>query len=639
MAFQAAALVPVLAVGLVLLAQYRQHTTDETLRDARTQASNMADLAVGPVLPSADLSTVSPAVVQAAMRRVLSRPVVRSQVLRLKVWDPTGRVLASDAPELLGQHFSIDGHVAAALAGHGTSEITHLTDDENAQERRFGTAVEAYVPLHSKDSDAIVGVLEVYMPYEPLAADLRRGEQALMVNLGRGLLCLVLSLGVLTSAITARLRGRTRRAQHLADHDALTGLLSRSAFEQHLDQLVRAGEPAAVVLADLDDFKRINDALGHPGGDVLLRHAASALVAATPGGLVARLGGDEFALLLPGVDSLLDAENALARLHETLRTEVDIEGIPVSPAASLGAVLFPSQCSSAVGLLQRADTAMHVAKTRTSGAALYDPAHAPFDAAQLQLLADLRRAVPAGQLLLHYQPQVSAADGRLTSVEALVRWQHPERGLLAPGAFLGLAERTGLIVPLTRWVLDTAAAQVAAWDLAGLSVTCSVNISARDLADPSLVSSAVAAVRRHGVAAERLCLELTETAIMEDPAGARQVLTAVAAAGFEISLDDFGQGYTSLGQLRDLPLDEIKLDRSFVAGMLDSDADLAIVKTVLNLGHSLGLRVVAEGVETADQAGALRMEGFDVLQGWHTGRPATAQQLLEQVTSPAGPKH
>ena len=627
---------PVLLVGVTLLDQYEQQRTTETLRDARTKALNIADLAVGPALPPGDLTGVSPAVTQLAVEQVLARPAVRDQVLRLKIWDRGGRIVASDSPEVVGMTFPVEGEVEQALAGGGHSEITRLDRAENVAERDFGRAVEAYVPLHGPDPDIVVGVLEVYMPYEPLAAELRRGERRLVSHLAVGLTAVVLSLGVLTTLITARLRRRTARAQHLADHDSLTGLSSRSAFEHRLTELVADGTPAAVVLGDLDDFKRVNDALGHSAGDALLQHAGRVLVDAAPGGAVARLGGDEFAVLLPGIGSRLDAENALTQLHDALSQEVLVAGVPVSPVASLGAVLFPSQAESVSGLLQCADTAMYAAKSRTSGIALYDSSHEPFDAKQLQLLADLRRAVNAEQLVLHYQPQIHAQDGRMIGVEALVRWQHPTRGMLGPDSFVPLAERTGLILPITRWVLDSAAAQLGAWLRAGLDLSCSVNISARDLADPGLLHTALAAARLHQVPVGRLCLELTETAIMDDPVRAREALHGLSAAGFLLSLDDFGEGYTSLSQLRHLPVNEVKLDRSFVAGMGEHPADQAIAVTVLHLAHSLRLRAVAEGVETAEQAAELAALGYDTLQGWHLGRPSPAHLLDPHLYSGAG---
>ncbi|MCW2715080.1 MAG: putative diguanylate cyclase/phosphodiesterase [Frankiales bacterium] len=626
---------PVLLVGWTLLQQYEQQRTSETLRDARTKALDIADLAVGPALPPGDLTGVSPEVAQRAVEQVVSRPAVRDQVLRIKVWDRRGRVVASDSPELLGVTFPVESEVARALGGGSHSEITRLARAENVEERGLGRAIEAYVPLHGPDPDVVVGVLEVYMPYEPLASELRRGERTLVVHLAVGLTAVVLSLGVLTTLITARLRRRSARVQHLADHDGLTGLLSRSAFEQRLGELVSAGRPAAVVLGDLDDFKRVNDALGHAAGDALLQHAGRVLLAAAPSGAVARLGGDEFAMLLPGVEASLDTENALTQLHGALSQEVVISGVPVSAVASLGAVLFPSQARSVLGLLQCADTAMYAAKARTSGTALYDGSHEPFDATQLQLLADLRRAVSADQLVLHYQAQVDAYDGHVVGVEALIRWQHPEQGLLAPDAFVPLAERTGLILPITRWVIDSAAAQLSEWLRAGLDVACSVNISARDLADPGLLDAALGAAHLHQVPAHRLCLELTETAILDDPVRAREALGALSEAGFVLSLDDFGQGYTSLSQLRDLPLAEVKLDRSFVTGMAVHPADRAIADTVAHLAHSLDLRVVAEGVETAAQSAALTALRYDTLQGWHHGRPGPADLVEHRLRADA----
>ena len=623
LAFQAAAVLPVLLVGLSLQGQLRDQQVGETLRDGEVVAALLADLTVAPGLPRGDLRQASPAQVQAAVSRLVGSPAVDEQVLRFKVWDADGRVLASDDPSLVGQRFPVGEHLALALQGTASSELTTLEASENARERGFGRAVEVYAPL--REDAAVLGAFEVYLPYEPLAAALLAQEEELEGDVLLGLVVVVVAIGLLTAGVTTLLRRRTARALHLAQHDQLTGLLGRLPFEAllHRDGLAPG---AALVLVDLDGFQRVNDTLGRAGGDAVLRQVAAALSSAPGARHVARLSGDEFALVLDHGDPDGDVGlmTALHRLRDAVAVETEVAGLSVSPVASVGAA--PADPAAGAGeLLRRAATALRAAQASPAGAAAYDPALDPFDPDSLHLLAELRHAAERGQLVLHYQPQARPGDRRTAALEALLRWQHPVRGLLAPGAFLPLAETTGLVRDLTRWVLDAACGQLAAWDRAGVPTAVSVNVSALDVADrrfPAVVREAVA---RHGVAPARLCLELTETAIVADPVAALEVLSALAADGHELSLDDFGTGYTSLGQLRDLPLTEIKLDRRFVAGMRDNPADRAVVTTVLGLAGSLGLRLVAEGVETAEQLADLHALGCDRVQGYHLSRPVPAE--------------
>jgi diguanylate cyclase (GGDEF)-like protein len=393
----------------------------------------------------------------------------------------------------------------------------------------------------------------------------------------------------------------------------------------------------AIAIIDLDRFKDVNDTLGHPLGDQMLNEIAGRLAAEMRiGDTVARLGGDEFGVILRDV---ADAEPALRRLRDVIEREVEVSQLPLSVQASIGYVLGPEDGTDIDTLLQRADVAMYVAKAQHAGVVRYDAALDHYDAAKLSLVAELRNAIDDGQLVLHYQPQTALADGHLTGVEALVRWQHPTHGLLYPDKFLPLAEQTDLIDQLTDWVLNAALSEVrdlgSRW---GSDFAVAVNVSARSICRADFANQVIQTLYAIDVPAERLIIEVTETALLSDPARAAQVLGQLADAGVKISLDDFGRGQTSLGYLSALPIDELKIDKSFVLDMLSDPAHAAIVRSIVDLGHNLGLRVVGEGVETQDALTTLRETGCDVAQGFLFARPMPADRLRRWLEPAIGPR-
>jgi len=438
-----------------------------------------------------------------------------------------------------------------------------------------------------------------------------------------------LTAGVLVGGINfllARLvlGGRLRHALH----DALTGLPNRALLNDRCSQALRAdareGTTTGVLLFGLDRFKEINGTFGHHYGDEVLAQVGARLTGVVRKvDTVARLGGDEFAVLLPDVGTLANARAVAAKLRAALETPFQVEGVDLDVEASVGVALSGEHGKDATTLLRHADIAMHVAKVRSFGVFTYDPAVDEHSPTKLALLGDLRRALDRGELVLYYQPQVNIRTGDIVGAEALVRWQHPERGLIFPDEFIPLAEHTGLIGPLTRHVLDAALAQARRWSDAGRPLTVSVNLSARNLLDEGLPNQVAELLAAHVVAPELLELEVTETAIMTDPVRAQQVLEKLAALGIRISIDDFGVGYTSLGQLRNLPVSELKIDRSFVTTMTEDPSNALIVRTVVDLGHHLGLTLVAEGVETAQALTVLSGLGCDIAQGYHLARPIT----------------
>ena len=442
-------------------------------------------------------------------------------------------------------------------------------------------------------------------------------------------LVLVAMLASITRGYRRLLDVERARAVHDSLHDPLTGLPNRALLADRCGQVLRAdaraGTSAGLLLFGLDRFKEINGTLGHHYGDELLTQVGARLTGVVRGvDTVARPGGDEFAVLLPDVGTVANARAVAAKLRAALETPFHVEGVDLDVEASVGVVLSGRHGRDATTLLQRADVAMHVAKAQNLGVCTYDPAVDGYSPAKLALLGELRRALDRGELVLYYQPQVNINTGDVVGVEALVRWRHPDRGLVFPDEFIPLAEHTGLIGPLTRQVLDTALAQARTWSDAGRPLTVSVNLAARNLLDEGLPDQVAELLVAHGVAPELLELEVTETAIMTDPVQAQHVLERLATVGTRISIDDFGVGYTSLGQLKNLPVSEIKIDRSFVMTMTEDPSNALIVRSVVDLGHNLGFKLVAEGVETEQILTALAGLGCDVAQGYHFSRPITA---------------
>jgi EAL domain-containing protein (putative c-di-GMP-specific phosphodiesterase class I) len=334
-------------------------------------------------------------------------------------------------------------------------------------------------------------------------------------------------------------------------------------------------------------------------------------------------------MVLTNADDLGDVHGALSQLRRVLQQEVEVSGLPLAADASVGFAMYPHDGTTVDLLLQYADVAMYVAKATHAGVVRYDESQDHCDATKLSLVAELRRAIAGDELVLHYQPKASVGTGEIVAVEALVRWNHPDRGLLYPDSFLPVAEQTGIIDSLTRWVLDSALSQLVTWglDVDGLAVA--INVSARNLARADFADTVLAAVARSGVPASRLLLEITETALVSDPDRAGRSLRKLAAAGIRISLDDFGQGQTSLGYLSTLPLHEVKIDKSFVLDMMSDTSHAAIVRSVIDLAHNLGFEVVAEGVETEQILDALATLGCDIAQGYLLARPMPAGNLPE----------
>jgi diguanylate cyclase (GGDEF)-like protein/PAS domain S-box-containing protein len=414
--------------------------------------------------------------------------------------------------------------------------------------------------------------------------------------------------------------------------DPLTGLANRALLQRRLEQALqraaRDQRPAAVLLIDLDGFREVNNTLGHQNGDVVIQEVGARLGDVVgDADRVARVRGDEFALLLPDADAAL-AQQVAGKVLKALEQPIMVERLPIEMGASIGIAVAPVHGLDGESILRKADLAMQAAKKRRSGFMIYSPECDPYNPRGLVLLGELRRALEGDQLLLHYQPKVDLKSNSVIGAEALVRWRHPKRGLVPPNDFITLAEQGGLIKRLTRWVLGEAIGQCDAWRRGGTRLPVSVNLSARNLSDTQLLDDVPEMLSRRKLEPEFLELEITETAVMADAPRAVETLRRLRAAGVGLAVDDFGTGYSSLVYLRKLPVNQIKIDKSFVIGMAaHEEEDEIIVRSTTDLGHHLGLQVVAEGVEDRPTFDKLSTLGCDAAQGYYMARPMTAPDL------------
>jgi diguanylate cyclase (GGDEF)-like protein len=639
--YAALTIVPVVWLGVVLARNVSTVADNAALREARAQARSIVNTAVEPFLRRPSLVQGPSDAERKDLRRTVKGLFDDGTIVRFRLRDVNGRVvydyvsqsrgigpaLATPDPEV---QTAVREGVFATLTTVGADKVDRSISGpiENAGVQ----AAEVYVALRSpKSSNVVAGVAEIYLPYAPFAAQRESAIDRLVFMIAAGLTVLWLVLAGIVASVALREKRHREMAEQRALHDRLTGLPGRTIYADRLDAALaaggRTGTDVALIVIDLDRFKEVNDTLGHRNGDELLRTVAGRLTAALrPGDTVARLDGDEFGVVLPGARAET-VELILRRLQDAMANEAELGGVAVSVEASIGYAIWPHDADTAETLQQRADLALHTAKSARAAIVRYDEGIDEFDPQRLGLLTELRRAISTDELVLHFQPKVDAVTHRVVAFEALVRWQHPVRGLLAPDEFIPIAESTGLIGPLTQWVLDTALAQLAEWSVTHPALAMAVNISARNLRG-DLPSWVLQRLNAHDIAPTRLTLEVTETSFASDPARATVLLEELAAAGVRVSLDDFGQGYTSLGSLGHLPVSELKIDRGFVFAMAQSREDRAIVSSVIELGHRLGLDVVAEGVETKGVADDLRRMGVDTMQGFLFSRAVPAEQVL-----------
>jgi diguanylate cyclase (GGDEF)-like protein len=624
--FAAISLLAVVAIGLLSFVVVERVVQ----RQATAEAARAAELLsgfVGNHLPPDVFAAGLSAVERPQFDRAAAQADGGAGLLSMRLYGPGGRVVYDSAGDFEGQLLPVVGHLAGAYEGKTEADVETAGNDHPAG---AGELLEVYTPVRLGGGQRVDGALEVYLSYDATRARAEEAVRRVALVLAGGLALLWLLMWQLSRRVSRRLQLAAAHSEHQARQDPLTGLPNRRMLLDEAQRALDVGG-AALLLLDLNRFKDVNDALGHNAGDALLQQVGPHLAGLLPtGGTLARLGGDEFGLLLPGV---IDGDQALlvaAAVAKAFERPFLLGEVVVEMEASIGVAVAAEQAADALALLQHADVAMYAAKQDHRGVAAYEPEAGVSTLARMELLADLRRALAAeDQLRLDYQPVVRLGTGAVEGVEALLRWTHPQRGEVAPADFVPLAERTGLVRPLTRHVLDLALSQCRAWLDDGLRLSVAVNLSARNLAEPDLPAAVGAALSRHQVPAELVVLEITESAVIDDAERAEDVVRRLVALGVSVSLDDFGTGYSSMATLMRLPLGSLKVDRSFVAGLSHTDTDTGAVITTatVRMAHELGLEVVAEGVETQAQLERLRELGCDFAQGFLLSRPLPAAQV------------
>jgi diguanylate cyclase (GGDEF)-like protein len=603
-------------VSAAMLLVVRHYNTVQAERGAALQARVIAGTILRGTLQRTDFQRRVSEPRRAKLNRLFERRVFGEGVLLVTLYAKDGTITYSTDHRLVGTTVDRPEHLGEAVRGDVTNGLGRK-------------ALRTYTPAAVAGG---TGVIALYQDYEPIATAARATFLPVVGIVESVLVLLFLALIPILRRVTVRLRRQMEEIEHRAYYDELTGLPNRTLFRDRLEHAIvasrRLGPETTVMLLDIDSFKDVNDALGHESGDQLLREFGERIhgvlrISET----LARLGGDEFGILLP-TGSAEEATFVAERLHGALAQSFTLRGLSLEVAASIGIATHPHHGDDADALLQHADVAMYLAKEAHVGTAVFDAAHDGNDAARLALAGDLRQAIETEELVLYFQPKASLETERIVGVEALARWHHPEHGFIPPDEFVPIAERTGLIKPMSRYVLTQALRQCAKWNAAGLDLHVAVNLTIPDLLDLALPDRIGALLIETGVRPSQLELEITETTILADPFRVRQVLHRLNDMGLRIAIDDFGTGYSSLAYLKRLPVQTIKIDRSFVIDMCSDASDATIVRSTIDLGRNLGLDIVAEGVETQEVWDALRAGGCTLAQGYLIGKPMPAEELV-----------
>jgi diguanylate cyclase (GGDEF)-like protein len=613
-------LIPILLLGVVLQYYLQSRVQERAESNATQTALAISRSEVEQGLSARELQAGLTKAEVRGLDKALGRPEIRNDVNAVTVWNRSLRVVYSQSGAQIGRRiFPLSNEHRSVLNGQVVST-------------QSGTNLDVYVPLWLGRSRHPEGAVQLSLPYAAIKADVRADARNMSLLIFLGLAVLYTVLFRIVAGASRTLRQQAEVNEHQALHDALTNLPNRTLFHDRVGQALaiarREHIPVAVMIMDLDRFKEVNDTLGHASGDDLLMQAGLRLRAALrESDTVARLGGDEFGVLLPRVVDSAAATSVARKLRKALEEPFTIHGLALQIEASVGIALYPDHGDDVHSLLQRADVAMYVAKEQPGGCEIYAKDRDDYSPDRLTMLTELRRAIDQGELVLHYQPKAELRSGEVKGVEALVRWSHPVRGLIPPDDFIPLAQKTGVIVPLTFFVLNEAIRQCRTWQLEGVDLSVGVNLSARNLLDVHLPDTVGELLGRWEVPPSLLELEITESTILADPIRAMHVLSRLSGMGVRLAIDDFGTGYSSLAYLKRLPVDELKIDKSFVQGMEENENDAVIVRSTIDLGRNLGLRVVAEGVETAEAWSRLVALGCDVAQGYYLSRPVPAAEL------------
>ena len=624
--------IPVILSSLVLGRSLDGIVQKRTLALVREQAELVTALRIEPNLSAKDLDEHMTGRSLSEFSKSVRDAQMSDYIAGFRIWGSDGSLVYEQDKGVRDASLPSNELLDEALSGQTVSSSIESLKEDGGAGKSGGELIEVYVPLTLEGESEPAGVVQLYLPYGPIADIIQKDNHRLYLILLCGFTLFYAVLFRIVARASTKLRRQAQDNEYLAFHDSLTGLPNRSLFHERAGQAIlnakREGWNAAVMIMDLDRFKEINDTLGHHHGDLVLQEMGNRLrPLLRETDTVARLGGDEFAVLLPHVNGPNTTLQVADTIHRALERPFYIQGLALDVDASIGIAIFPTHGKDIHGLLRRADVAMYVAKQTGAGRQIYIEEIDNHNPDRLGLGGDLRNAIERHELVLHYQPLIGLKDDKLRSVEALVRWVHPARGVLPPAEFIAVAERGGLIGPLTMSVLNTALRQCHEWDKQNLKINVAVNLSVRNLLDPRFPAEVDRLLHKWEIDPIRLELEITESSIMADPARAMEILTALHNLGVRLAVDDFGTGYSSLSSLKRLPINAVKIDKTFVQNMQSDENDLLIVQSIIDLAHNMGLEVVAEGVENAKVVDMLKLLGCDFIQGWHRGRPVPAKEV------------
>jgi diguanylate cyclase (GGDEF)-like protein len=630
-------LIPVLVLGAILTRVVEGQIVARSVADASQTARLIAEMGVQPRVTPLQLSAgLSPEAV-AALDRQVQAGSVRRDLARIKIWNAQGTIVYSDDHALIGMAPQESDELRSALAGrpNDATVVTPAPNSETAPEVGLGRLVEVYVPLRFSALSAPSGVFEVYLRYAPIASAIASDKQTILIVVGIGLALLWALLFRIVARASRRLRAQSEENYLLARYDQLTGLPNRTLFHELVAKRARETQDrpddVAVLLIDLDGFTEINNALGGRTGNQLLQNVGERLRARFgEDASVARLGADEFAVLCSGTGGLEGAVKRAAAVQSSLESPVTLGGVAVNVDANIGVAVGQAD-ESPEAFIQRADAALARAKAHHSRVEVHSAERDSFDASRLILLGQVRDALDREEFVLHYQPKVELKTGRAISAEALVRWHHPTRGVLMPGTFMTLIEQTALMSATTEYVLARAMRQMVRWRERGVDIGVSVNLSARNLVEDDLPARIAQMLREHRIEADRLTVEVTESATMSDPERAVTLLSALREGGVRVSIDDFGTGNASITYLTRLPATELKIDRSLAANVCESPRAEAIMRSTIDLARYLGLTAVAEGIESAEVLERLIELGCEAGQGYLFARALLADELVAWI--------